>query len=268
MAKISACLVIYNEEKTIRRCLESVKDVVDEIIVVHDGECGDKTLKICSEFTNKIFIRGHIGEGEPHRPFSFQQASGDWILQIDADEFLSEGLKKEMRGLASREEVDAYEFLWPLWDGVKYITKRWPHKRCFFRKDRVSFLGIVHFVAEINGKIQKNDLFLEHRPDYNNYTYKSFRDKWLKWARLQVKQYFINFDDVEKFNYKRDDWPTKIKIRVRFPLILMPLEFLTTFFKSLTSGGWTGDWLIKFKVAFMLGVYRIMINYYIFIYKK
>ena len=42
---ISACLVVHNEEKLIGRCLESIKNLVDEIIVVHDGPCQDKTLR-------------------------------------------------------------------------------------------------------------------------------------------------------------------------------------------------------------------------------
>ena len=78
--RISACLVVYNEEKIIKNCLASIKDAVDEIIVVHDGECIDKTLEICKSYTNKIFIKQHIGEAEPHRPFGFKQATGDWIL--------------------------------------------------------------------------------------------------------------------------------------------------------------------------------------------
>ena len=41
---ISACLVVYNEEKVIRQCLDSIKGFVDEIILVHDGQCTDKTL--------------------------------------------------------------------------------------------------------------------------------------------------------------------------------------------------------------------------------
>ena len=71
---ISACLVIHNEEKLLKRCLESIKDVVDEIILVHDGECTDKSLNIANNFHSRIFIRDFIGEAEWHRPFSYEEA--------------------------------------------------------------------------------------------------------------------------------------------------------------------------------------------------
>src|SRR3989338_10954950 len=149
MTKISACMVVYNEEKNIRRCLESIKDVVDEIIVVHDGECKDKTLEICREYEAKVFIRPHHGAMEFHVPFCFKQVRGDWILRIDADEFLSDELKENITNLIRKENIIAYEFLWPLWDKQKKLTKNWPHKLCLFRKENVSFLGIVHFTPEI-----------------------------------------------------------------------------------------------------------------------
>jgi glycosyltransferase involved in cell wall biosynthesis len=264
---ISVCIIAYNEEKVIKRCLNSIKDVVDEIIVVHDGDCLDKTLEICREYGAKIFIRPHYGAMEFHAPFCFKQAKGDWILRIDADEFLSEELRKGIINLTNKKDISAYEFLWPLWDGQRKLTINWPHKLCLFQKESVSFLGIVHFLPEIKGKIKKSCLVLEHRPDYNNFTWRIFKNKWLSWAKLQALMYLKKFEEVDKFNYKGDNWPPKIKIRIRFPIILMPFEFLITFLKSLTSGGWTGYWLIKFKVAFMLGVYRTMVNYYIFIYK-
>ena len=53
--KISAFIVAYHEENLIERCLRSLVDVVDEIIVVHDGPCLDKTIKIAQKYTSKVF---------------------------------------------------------------------------------------------------------------------------------------------------------------------------------------------------------------------
>lgn len=61
LTKISACLVVRNEEKVIERCLNSLKGAVDEILIVHDGECGDNTLKIAKKFNADIFIRPMAG---------------------------------------------------------------------------------------------------------------------------------------------------------------------------------------------------------------
>lgn len=264
--RISACLVVFNEEKAIERCLDSIKDVVDEIIIVYDGECGDKTLEICRKYTDKIFIQDHIGEAEPHRAFGFSHASGDWILQIDADEFLSADLKKSIRNLAENKFVDAYEFLWPLWDGKNYITKNWPRKRCLFRKEKISFLGIPHYVAQVNGAIKKNKLILEHRPPVNYFVWKFFKIKYFKWAKIQAEYYLKNFKDIKKYNYHKNDWSLKIKLRAKFPMLLLPAEFIVTLLKNLSSGGYK-EGIIGYKYALMISLYRVMVNYYIFIEK-
>ena len=53
--KISVVMVVYHEEKIIRRALNSIKDIADEILILHDGPCKDNTLKICQEYTKNIF---------------------------------------------------------------------------------------------------------------------------------------------------------------------------------------------------------------------
>ncbi len=265
--KISACLVVYNEEKVIRRCLESIKDVVDEIIVVHDGECEDSTLEICREYTDKIFVRPHIGVAEPHRPFSYSQAIGEWILQIDADEYLSEELRNNLKSLAQDNNIDAYEFLWPLWNGITHSSINWPYKRCFYRKKNFLYLGIPNFVAEVMGNIKKCSFTLEHQPNYNNYTWDNFKTKWLKWAKLQATFYLRNFKDIEKYNYQKEDWSLKVKLRKRFPLLLIPPEFIITFIKTLKDGAYK-EFFVGYKFAFIFGIYRIIVNYFIFLEKN
>jgi glycosyltransferase involved in cell wall biosynthesis len=192
--KLSICLVIHNEANVLKRCLESVKKVADEIIVVHDGSCTDGSLEIAKEFGAKIFIRPFIGEAEYHRPYSFEKASGEWILQIDADEFLSEKAKKEIKELIQNTSIDAYSFLWPYPDKNGYIT-RGPFaktlKPCLFRKEKMFMVGISHEYPRTFGRLEKRpDILLEHQPDYDNFTFKAFREKWMSWADLQARQIY------------------------------------------------------------------------------
>ncbi|MFA6570012.1 MAG: glycosyltransferase, partial [Bacteroidota bacterium] len=86
---LSACIVVRNQAIFLDRCLQSIKSVCNEIIIVHDGPCSDDSLKIAKRYKALIFIRPFIGEAEYHRPFAFGKSTGDWILQIDADEYLS-----------------------------------------------------------------------------------------------------------------------------------------------------------------------------------
>jgi len=264
--KISACLVVHNEEKLIGRCLKSLGGAVDEIIVVHDGSCSDQTLTIVKSFGAIIFERDFIGIAEPHRPFSFEQASGDWILQIDADEYLSEELRSQLRSLAETKDVAAYEFLWPLWDGAKVGSQTWPYKRCFFRRDNLFFLGLPQFVAGVSGRVLKSALVLKHEPEYNNYSWPRFQAKWRPWAKLQAQYYLRDFREVTKFNYNGLNWPRQIIIRKTLPLLVAPGDFLLVFFRTLGSGAYRLG-LRSLKIALMQGAYRFLVDYYLFTFK-
>src|SRR5579862_5338849 len=105
MSSISACLVVRNEEAVIERCLHSLAGVVDEIVLIHDGECTDRTLEIAERFGARITVADHAGGNEPHLPFAFALATGEWLLRLDADEFLSPELRAALPGLTARTDV-------------------------------------------------------------------------------------------------------------------------------------------------------------------
>jgi glycosyltransferase involved in cell wall biosynthesis len=92
--KLSVCIITYNEEENIRDCLESVK-WADEIVVV-DSYSQDNTLSIVKEYTDKIIQRNWPGHIE-QKNFAIDQAAGDWLLGLDADERISPELKKEIK---------------------------------------------------------------------------------------------------------------------------------------------------------------------------
>tara|TARA_Y100000034_G_C6817373_1_gene367853 strand:- start:73 stop:921 length:849 start_codon:yes stop_codon:yes gene_type:complete len=223
---ISAVLVMCNEEKVIGRCLESLKDVVDEIIAVHDGPCIDDTLKICKKYTKKIFIRPKKGMCEYHQNFLYNQAKYDWILKIDPDEFLSENLRKNLRKLIEIKKISAISFLSPIWDGEKYATKRWPRKILLYKKSDISFIGFPNWAEpKINGNVLDTNFHLEHRP-LSRFVldWKTFKDYTLKGkiVKNQARATLKNFNDFEKFQYHLDDFPLQIRIRKKFPLISAP----------------------------------------------
>jgi len=264
--KITACIIAYNEEKLIGRCLESLSGAVDEIIVAHDGPCADKTLEIAEKYGAKIFVLERIGNAEPHRPFVYSQAS-DWILSIDADEFLSVDLKNNLRKLAEDKTADAYEFFWPYWNGKKKITKKWPYRLVMFRRDKISFLGLPQFVPIINGKIVRKNFVLEHQPVYNNYTYKAFRTKWLPWAKIQAQYYLKDFKEIKKLNYSDQDWPRLIRLRVKHPLLILFPDVFVTFFKSL-YGSELKSFFKVLKIVSFHACYRAAIDFYIYFEKN
>ena len=83
----------------------SICDVVDEIVVVHDGPCKDRSLEICKKYGAKIFIREHVGCADPHIPFIIEQAKSKWILKIDADESISSNLRKNLKKIVNNSKI-------------------------------------------------------------------------------------------------------------------------------------------------------------------
>src|SRR4030066_756382 len=86
---ISACMIVKNEEKFLAQCLKSIKDAVDEIIIVDTGST-DNTVEIAQSFGAKVYHHPWRNSFSEARNHSLSYATCDWILQIDADEALEQ----------------------------------------------------------------------------------------------------------------------------------------------------------------------------------
>ena len=203
---ISACLVVYNEEMVIERCLKSIAGFVNEIIIVHDGKCTDKTLEIAQKYTDKIFIREHAGMMETHLVFAFNQAKGEWLLRIDADEFLSpEDFPKIKESMLSNE-TDALILNWEMWNGKKTIYFPGLQKMCFMRRGHFHYCGIPHENGVVDGEVKKINVYLHHRPVYSNVAWTSFWRKSKKWIPVHASYFFPEQTKFECFNDLAEDW--------------------------------------------------------------
>ena len=192
MIALSACLVIHNEESVLARCLKSLKGLVDEIIIVHDGPCRDRSLEIARQFNAQIHVRQFVGEAEYHRPFAFAKAKGKWFLHLDADEIINEKLKKAIPGLIAANDCDAYSFAWPYPDGAGGI-KNGPFaktiKPALFRKNMAYMIGLSHEFPRTYGRLcHRPEYIIDHRPPYDNFSFSVFRTKWINWAAIQAGQ--------------------------------------------------------------------------------
>ena len=110
--KISGCVITYNEEHNIERCLKSMIQIVDEIII-YDSKSNDNTVDIAKKYTDKIFITDWPGYGE-QRNRAISQCKYDWILFIDADEVLSDKLVNELYNI-SLDDMDKYNIYYFKW---------------------------------------------------------------------------------------------------------------------------------------------------------
>jgi len=103
--KLSVVLATRNEERNITSCLESVKDIADEIVVV-DEESSDKTREVAQKFGAKVYKVKHKPIFHITKQKALDYAMGDWILQLDADERVTPELAEEIKGVVKFENND------------------------------------------------------------------------------------------------------------------------------------------------------------------
>lgn len=103
--RIGIYIICYNEEKMIRNTLESVK-WADEIIVVDSGS-KDRTVEICKEYTEKIYVKEFQGFGK-QKNYARSLVTKEWAFNLDADEVISQGLLIEISKLETTEQIKGY----------------------------------------------------------------------------------------------------------------------------------------------------------------
>ncbi|OGG33258.1 hypothetical protein A3I80_02345 [Candidatus Gottesmanbacteria bacterium RIFCSPLOWO2_02_FULL_40_10] len=95
MVRLSIAIAVYNEEQNIKRCLDSCAGLADEIVAV-DGSSTDNSVAILKSYNARIFIRKNPVNFHINKNLAIDSCRGRWILQLDADEVVSPGLKKEI----------------------------------------------------------------------------------------------------------------------------------------------------------------------------
>jgi glycosyltransferase involved in cell wall biosynthesis len=260
---VSALVVIHNEAKLLDRCLRSCADLVDDIVVIHDGPCNDESLIIAQKYTGRIFIRPRIGEAEPHRVFGIKQCRHDWILFLDGDEFLSTDIRSHLRDWITSQTCDAYEFAWPTWYRGRYYQAF--SKRALWRKSRFFFIGAPHEYAkpcDDAAQICRVSSRLEHKPLYDNITWQKWRSKWLPWAKIHASYYQRPFSSLETYNCSLKDWEPVIRYRLKYPLLL---GVCGSFGGLMLLGLW--QWLrhphyVFLKSTVLMALYHSTVYYY------
>jgi (heptosyl)LPS beta-1,4-glucosyltransferase len=189
--KISATIITLNEERNIRRCIESLKPVADEIIVL-DSLSTDATKSICEEEGVVFHEREWAGYSES-KNYLNSLATHDYILSIDADEALDDELQKAILEVKKRQDPEVYS--------VNRLTNycgRWiKHSgwypdikiRLFPKKGSHWDGAIVHeeLVYPTNLEVVQLDGHLEH---YSYYNFVEHRERADKYSTLTAQKMF------------------------------------------------------------------------------
>lgn len=151
MSSISLCMIVKNEEDIISRCLNSIYDAVDEIIIVDTGSI-DKTKDIVSKYTKDIYDFEWRDNFSEARNFSFSKATKDYIMWLDADEFITKENKNKLINL--KEKINSNIDLITLEthmcldenNNPKIIARR---NRIVKRERNFQWVGFLHEYIEV-----------------------------------------------------------------------------------------------------------------------
>ncbi len=170
MPKLTLSIIVKNEEKYLRECLDSVKNVVDEIVLVDTGST-DNTIKIAEEYGAKIFNFAWVNDFSAARNFALGKSTGDWILYLDADERLDHNSISELKKLIESNSSIAYYCTVKSYDSDESRDNSIRYLRLFANSREIKFLGKVHEQIEpslIKNKYQLfNSNILIHHIGYN-----------------------------------------------------------------------------------------------------
>ena len=185
-------------------------------------DCGRTKV---SQQGGRYFEGPRCYQQEPHWPFAWWQARHDWILRLDADEFPSEELKAWLRRFRNlpepATEISGYTCLWPLWNGTKAVTKRWPGGRIFlFHRRRVRFFGMVEQVPVPNKPWESLDLVLHHQPKRKSYGVRNIllRRQAYLWRRVIAQSLMKKPTALPHWRWTPDVWPAHWDFARNHPL--------------------------------------------------
>ncbi|MCI0488317.1 MAG: glycosyltransferase family 2 protein [Blastocatellia bacterium] len=202
--KISATVITLNEEHNLEAALKSLH-WADEIILV-DSESTDRTIEIARRFTDKIFVRPWPGYSA-QKTFAAEQASYDWIFNLDADERVSDELAAELEKLKQGAEPDAAGFEMPR---RTFYLGRWishsgwypDYKLRLYNRNAGRWRGdFVHESVEVEGRVERlaGDILhytvrnaSDHHLRLDRYTTLAAREAHTQGKRVSIASMFIS----------------------------------------------------------------------------
>ena len=204
--QLSVTLAVYNEEKNIARCLESIKGIADEIIVV-DGESTDNTVKIAKKHHVKIISTPNLPTHfHVNKKMANDAARGEWILQLDADEVVTPELANEIKFvIANSANINGYWIPRKNYFLDRFLTKggQYPdYTLRLYRKGKGNLPAKdVHEQAVVEGTVGflKNDMLHYGTPNFENYLTRNNKYTSLMAEQMEEKRISVNF--ISAFNH-------------------------------------------------------------------
>lgn len=200
-------MIVKDEEEVLGQCLNSVKDIVDEIIIVDTGST-DQTKEIAKTFTDKVIDFEWIDDFSAARNFAFSQATMDYIFWLDADDILLEEDQEKFKQLKREltHDVDTVSMLYYIaFDEYDNPTFSYRRNRLVKRDRNYKWNGAVHEYLEFGGHIVSSDIAVRHRKqDKKQTTNQSDRNLKIYQKRLEKGDEFTPRDTFYYSNELKD----------------------------------------------------------------
>lgn len=226
---LSVTLLVINDEANTKKCLDSVKSIADEIIVAVDDKSTDQILEVAKKYTSQAFLVPHQDNFHINKKKANEKATGNWVLQLDSDEVITEKLRDEIKQLLEGKYFGDDTWVSPL---KKLLGKKahplkqpasayyLPRKNFFlgrylknagqypdpvirlFQKDLAYLPGKdVHEQMVVSGNIGWMTGELDHHaaPDFSRYLLRENRYSSL--ASLQLRDASVKVTIPNTFNY-------------------------------------------------------------------
>lgn len=165
MVTISLCMIVKNEEDVLARCLQSVCDLMDEIIIVDTGS-SDRTREIAKEYTEQVYDFTWIDDFSAARNYSFSFATMDYTMWLDADDVLLEEDRQALRRLKQElsPEIDVVMMKYhTAFDEEGKPTFSYYRERLVKTALHLTWQGAVHEVITPTGNIRYEEIAVTHR---------------------------------------------------------------------------------------------------------
>ncbi len=168
MITISLCMIVKNEEKILERCLSTVADLVDEVVIIDTGST-DGTKEIARRYTDKLYDFQWTDDFSAARNFAFSKASMEYIYSVDADEVLSEENRERFlqmkKTLLPEIEIVQMKYGNQLQYGTVYNFDEEYRPKLFKRKRDFVWEGPIHETVRLEPLVYDSDIVITHLPE-------------------------------------------------------------------------------------------------------
>lgn len=206
--KISACMIAKNEEKNIEKCINSYKEIVDEIIVVDTGS-KDRTVELAEILGAKVYFFEWINDFAAAKNYALDKAKGDWIIFLDADEYFDSNSIEEIRKILTSLNGTKYSAIGCKMINIDKINDKiidsFMQVRIFKNDKRIRYKSSIHeSLSKKDDKLHIISFYNDIQIYHTGYSSNINKEKAKRNLEILLENIKSNGEDKEYYRYLCD----------------------------------------------------------------